>query len=66
MRSAWLIDIEAQIRRLYEAVNLREDLWATHPAPNQSQAIVVMPDRILFTLVKVPEKTKPPGATPPA
>lgn len=64
MRPAWLKDIEGQIRRLYEAVNLREDLWATHPGPGQSQAIVVMPDRIVFTIVT--DKTKPPGATPPA
>lgn len=55
MRPKWLVGIEAQVRRIYEAVNLRDDLWVTDPEPGKSQAIIVMPDRIFFTIVKVPE-----------
>ena len=50
--------IEAQVRRLYEAVNLREDLWPNHPAPGQIQAVVITPDKAVFLLVKDPTTKK--------
>ncbi len=58
MRPKWLTGIEAQVRRLYEAVNLREDLWPNHPAPGQIQAVVITPDKAVFLLVKDPTTKK--------
>jgi hypothetical protein len=65
MRPKWLVEIEAQIRRLYEAVNLRDDLWPVHPPEGQIQTIVITPGKILFTLTKDPKQIKPTGAYPP-
>lgn len=56
MRPRWLVELEGQIKRLYEATQLREDLWPIHPGKGQERAIVIVPGKVLFTLANVPEK----------
>jgi len=56
MRHHWLVELEGQVKRLYEATQLREDLWPFQPGKGQERAIVIIPGKVLFTLANVPEK----------